>query len=32
MAINPASQFVTMRGKPPEEAKFFWTEIGRAHV
>lgn len=25
MADNPAAKFVTMRGKSPEEAKFFWT-------
>jgi glyoxylase-like metal-dependent hydrolase (beta-lactamase superfamily II) len=25
MAQNPASKFATMRGKPPEEAMFFWS-------
>ncbi len=25
MAQNPASKFAAMRGKTPEEAKFFWT-------
>jgi len=25
MATNPAAKFGTMRGKTPEEAKFFWT-------
>ena len=25
MAQNPATKFGTMRGKTPEEAKFFWT-------
>ena len=25
MAQNPAAKFATMRGKTPEEAKFFWT-------
>jgi len=25
MAQNPAAKFVSMRGKTPEEAKFFWT-------
>ncbi|HTQ12592.1 MAG TPA: alkyl sulfatase dimerization domain-containing protein [Rhizomicrobium sp.] len=25
MAANPAAKFGTMRGKTPEEAKFFWT-------
>ena len=25
MAQNPAAKFGTMRGKTPEEAKFFWT-------
>jgi glyoxylase-like metal-dependent hydrolase (beta-lactamase superfamily II) len=25
MAVNPAVKFATMHGKPPEEAKFFWT-------
>ncbi len=25
MAVNPATKFGTMRGKTPEEAKFFWT-------
>src|ERR1700740_3581547 len=25
MAENPAAKFGTMRGKTPEEAKFFWT-------
>jgi glyoxylase-like metal-dependent hydrolase (beta-lactamase superfamily II) len=25
MATNPAAKFGTMRGKSPEEAKFFWT-------
>ncbi len=25
MAQNPAAKFAAMRGKTPEEAKFFWT-------
>jgi glyoxylase-like metal-dependent hydrolase (beta-lactamase superfamily II) len=25
MAQNPATKFATMRGRPPEEAKFFWS-------
>ena len=25
MAQNPAAKFAQMRGKTPEEAKFFWT-------
>ena len=25
MAVNPATKFVSMRGKSPEEAKFFWS-------
>jgi glyoxylase-like metal-dependent hydrolase (beta-lactamase superfamily II) len=25
MAVNPAVKFASMRGKTPEEAKFFWT-------
>ena len=25
MAVNPATKFASMRGKSPQEAKFFWT-------
>jgi len=25
MAVNPATKFASMRGKTPEEAKFFWS-------